>query len=294
MPADFEKMNILTFDIEDWFLSKDSGKIPLKDWSGIPSRVEHNTNVIIDMLAKHEVTATFFILGWVAQEHPALVKRIRTAGHTIGYHSFAHQRVKELSREQFKNDLVKGLDVIENLLGEKVRYYRAPYFSLDQESPWSVEVLLAHGIEVSSSTKSFQTFLNHPIQSAPFVIKHDNSQLIEFPLTRLNVSMLKLVVTGSGYFRVLPLSFILRYLKAHHYNMFYFHPRDFDANIPYSSRLSSGRNVLNHVGVANALRKFDRMLNQVPFISIEDAAAHVLQNIKEFQVIDYHTGVDTN
>jgi polysaccharide deacetylase family protein (PEP-CTERM system associated) len=287
-------MNILTFDIEDWFLSKDSGKIPFKDWLNIPSRVEHNTNVIIDMLEKHQVQATFFILGWVAQEHPLLVKRIRAAGHTIGYHSFAHQRVNELSPEQFENDLTKGLDVIENILGEKVQYYRAPYFSLDQETPWAVETLLGHGIEVSSSTKSFHTFLNHPIQDAPFVIRHDDHQLIEFPLTRLNVSMIKLVVTGSGYFRVLPLSFILRYLKAHHYNMFYFHPRDFDANIPYSSRLSLGRNMLNHVGVTHALRKFDRMLSQVPFISIGEAAQYVQQNMEEFRVIDYHAGVDKN
>jgi len=280
-------MNILTFDIEDWFLSKNSGKIPLQDWAGITSRVEHNTDVILDLLASHQETATFFMLGWVAQEHPGLVKRISAAGHNIGYHSFAHQRIKELSHEQFEVDLVKGLDIIETLLGEKVRYYRAPYFSLDKETPWTVEALIRHGIEVSSSTKSYDTFLNYKIPASPFVIEHGNRQLIEFPLTRLNAPMLKLVVTGSGYFRALPLPLILRYHRAHRYNMFYFHPRDFDMNTPYSSRLSLGRNLLNHVGVAHALRKFDRMLGQVSFISIGEAAAFVQQNIEQFRVIDF-------
>ncbi|NLO50973.1 MAG: polysaccharide deacetylase family protein [Bacteroidales bacterium] len=287
-------MNILTFDIEDWFLSKDSGKIPIQDWAGITSRVEHNTDVILDLLASHQVTATFFILGWVAREHPELVKRISAAGHDIGYHSFAHQRIKELSHGQFEVDLVKGLDIIETLLGEKVRYYRAPYFSLDKETPWTVEALIRHGIEVSSSTKSFSTFLNYKIQASPFVINHGNRQLIEFPLTRLDVPILKLVVTGSGYFRALPLPLILRYLRAHHYNMFYFHPRDFDIDTPYSSRLSLGRNLLNHVGVQHVLRKFDRMLSQVSFISIGEAAAYVQKHKEEFQAIDFQNDEGTN
>ena len=141
-------MNILTFDFEDWFhiLDNESTKDP-KHWETFPYRVEANTDRILEALSRHGLKAVFFCLGWMAERHADVVKRIDALGHEIGSHSYAHQLIYEQSPEAFTQDLQRSVSILEDLTSKKVRSYRAPGFSLTKDTPWVFEALCAAGIE---------------------------------------------------------------------------------------------------------------------------------------------------
>ncbi|MEA3443785.1 MAG: polysaccharide deacetylase family protein, partial [Bacteroidota bacterium] len=148
-------MHILSFDIEDWFLMNDSKRIPHSQWESYESRIEMNTKIILDVLERNNVKATFFILGWVAEKHPDLIKEIARHGHEIGYHSYYHLHIYHQNKKEFEYDLQKGIQIIESITNAKIKCYRAPYFSLQDHSLWAIPVLMKNGIKVSSSTKAY-------------------------------------------------------------------------------------------------------------------------------------------
>ena len=177
-------INILSIDLEDWFLSYDSSQISYDKWPLLESRVEQNTRTILDLLARHNQKATFFILGWIAERHQDLIKEISDAGQEIGYHSYHHAIPVNQGKEAFEDDLVKGLSLLEKITGKPVRLYRAPMFSLCNASAWTIPILSKNGITISSSYKSHHPFNNHRIPSSPFYFEHEGRQLMELPLNR--------------------------------------------------------------------------------------------------------------
>lgn len=265
-------MNILTFDIEEWFLSRNDEKIPIDKWESFEQRVEVNTRRILDLLDHHQQKATFFILGWVAEKYPALVLEIDKAGHEIGYHSYYHFHIdKLLENGTFKEDLNRGLGILESITGKKITSYRAPYFSFANEPKPVVEALLNAGIKNDSSIIARggkQAWFQH---AEPFVFAQGEQQLFEFPLNRQSLFQCVPVSLGSGYFRILPLRLITQMMKKSTYNMVYFHPRDFDVDAPFSSRLSLGRNLLNRIGTKQAANKLDILLSEFKFSTIGEA-----------------------
>ena len=266
-------MNILTFDIEEWFLSRDDDRIPKERWGAFGNRVEKGTRSILELLEKHNQKATFFILGWVAEKYPGLIGEIDKAGHEIGYHSYYHKHIKnQIKSNIFENDLENGLSLMENITGKKVVSYRAPYFSFNGHAKMVVEILIKHGIKVDSSVKAFSGDKNYFGNNAPFVFDSDGAQLLELPLNRINWPFIKPVFSGSGYFRLTPLK-VLRYLFANNsYEMAYFHPRDFDDSLPFSNQLSFSRNVLNRIGNVQTARKLDVILSDYKFITVSKAS----------------------
>ena len=251
------RLNILSIDIEDWYISYDSSQIETAHWPQLESRVEVNTRLFLEILSQHRQKATFFVLGWIAEQHPALIKEIADAGHEIGYHSYLHEVPANMGAEAFEADLVKGLDLLESITGVRPVQYRAPMFSLCGLSAWVIPILIRHGIRISSSYKSGQQINGGKVPNAPFRFSHEGGQLIELPLNRLNLPLLNAVYTGSGYFRILPLGLINQLYDRSSYNMAYFHPRDFDVNQPSSNLLPAYRNRMNRMGNSSTRPKLE-------------------------------------
>jgi peptidoglycan-N-acetylglucosamine deacetylase len=260
-------MNILSFDIEDWFnthqnRNQHSGDI----WDYFPSRVKLNTQIILSTLNELNCKATFFILGWVAKKHPDVVKSIYDQGHEIGAHSYWHHNPNRLHATDFNKDLKLCLSVLSDITGDKVLAYRAPAFSLRMKDQWAFEILADNGIEIDSSVK-----VRDSSQTLPYIIRTRSSQILEFPL--LTTSYL-LPYTGGGYFRVLPKRFIQLLFKKEQYRLLYFHPHDFNPNKTYTNLFSPFRNWLNNYNTGSCMDQLKIILQEKPTISIGDAVKY--------------------
>ncbi|HQX52680.1 MAG TPA: DUF3473 domain-containing protein [Planctomycetaceae bacterium] len=196
-----------TVDVEDYFqVSAFASVIKPSDWDHYECRVERSTRQILEIAAKQSTTGTFFILGWVAERFPELVAEIRSAGHEIGCHSHWHQLVYKIGRERFRDDLVKSRDTLQNILGEPVRLYRAPSFSITLRSLWALDILIEEGFDTDSSI--------YPIRhdrygipgspKAPHIIATASGQIREFPGMTSTVAGMTIPVGGGGYLRLFP------------------------------------------------------------------------------------------
>jgi polysaccharide deacetylase family protein (PEP-CTERM system associated) len=259
------QINGLSVDVEDWFqVGAFEGVIDRASWDGLATRVERNCDVILDMFAQADVSATFFTLGWVAQRYPALMRRIAAAGHELASHGWDHERVFRMDRVAFALDLRKSREAIENAGGIKVSGYRAPSFSIDQRTPWAFEELAAQGYAYSSSVAPI-AHDHYGWRAAPrFAFKPlPGSDLVEIPVTTAELAGRRLAAGGGGFFRVLPYAFsrwAIRQVNARDGRpaVFYFHPWEIDAHqprvasAPFKSKL---RHYTNLGGMAGKLRQ---------------------------------------
>lgn len=268
-------MRILTFDIEEWFHILDHP--PVKhpsQWENLQPRIKANVERILSLLEKHNLQATFFILGWIADKYPEVVRAIIEQGHEIGLHSYSHQLIYEQKPEEFRTDLRKSLSILNQFTNKPVTKYRAPGFSVTPKSLWALKILMEEGITTDASV--FPAMRQHGgcrifPGNEPFLIKHGNSTLKEFPVNTINFLTLKMVFSGGGYFRAIPYKFIKYLTNRSDYVMTYFHPRDFDISQPMLSSLPLHRKVLSYYGIRNAERKLDKWLSNYSFINLEAA-----------------------
>ena len=264
-------MNILTFDIEDWFIINDSTWIHHSGWKELPSRIEINVDTILKLLEKHNTKATFFILGWVAEHFPEVVRKIVKGGHEIGFHSYYHLRPFRQTPGEFEAELQKGLALLETFTGSKITMYRAPNLSVGEETKWIYPILAANGITISSSTRAFRPLSNKLITNEPFMVTTSRGTLLEFPLNRINAGPFKLAYSGSGFFRLIPLSILKKLFNGSKYNMLYFHPRDFDPQVPTHPKLSTWRNWKQSVNSSTTINKLDILLSKYLFHRLSEA-----------------------
>ncbi len=268
-------MNILTFDIEDWFhinFDKEFNNEIL--WNNFESRIEKNTEIILEILSEHNIKATFFCLGWVARKYPSLVRNMDNLGHDVACHSDIHNLVTKQNKEEFDLDLKRSINSIEDAIGKKVNMFRAPAFSIGNKNKWAFEKINENGIEIDCSVFPAKhdfggfTELN---TSSPFKINYNGSFLKEFPMSTYNMFNQSVVLTGGGFFRFFPYFLIKSFMKRSNYNMTYFHPRDFDADQPILENLSKIRKFKSYYGLKYSLNKFKNLLNDFDFISISEA-----------------------
>ncbi|WIM06134.1 MAG: polysaccharide deacetylase family protein [Candidatus Nitricoxidivorans perseverans] len=265
-------MNILTFDIEDWFhlLDNESTKTEAA-WGDFSSRLECNTDRILDLLSETGARATFFCLGWVAQKYPHVIQKIHAAGYEIGSHSYAHQLAYEQTEAEFRTDLERVKKTLEDLTGNQVRAHRAPGFSFTRENTCVFSVMAELGIEHDSSifpARRAHGGFDGFGEGRPTVIEHDGHEIRELPI---NVSPLlgqRIVFSGGGYFRLLPYSAIRYFTKRSSYVMTYFHPRDFDPDQPRVPGLSPARVFRSYYGLAGSLAKLRRFIGEFPVVDI--------------------------
>lgn len=232
--------NALTVDIEDWFhVWVFRNLIPFKEWDKQESRILSNVIKVLNILEEYEIKATFFILGWIAEKYPEIVIAIKEQGHEIGCHGYAHKIVYQQTKEEFSEDLDKALQIIENIIQDKVKYYRAPSFSITRDSLWALEVLSQRGILYDSSIFPIKHDVGGipDMPRVPYYIKFKNGKkLYEFPLSTYQVWGENIPISGGGYLRLLPLWFIKKGIKQNNLqgipSVVYFHPWELDPEQP--------------------------------------------------------------
>lgn len=267
-------MKILSFDIEDWFhLLDHSGTEKPADWENFPKRLDSNVQRILDILDENNKKASFFILGWVGKNYPNLVKDIHQRGHDIGTHSLNHQLVYQQTPEEFEFDLKQSIDILSNLTGEKITYYRAPGFSIKKEQVWAFEILKDNGIEIDCSI--FPALRSHGGfkefgHAQPTKLKLKNGFIKAYPMNLAKTFLMKYVFSGGGYFRLLPYPIINHLINKSEYVMTYFHPRDFDPNQPVIDNLSPLKYFKSYVGLKSAEDKLKKLIKDHEFLSLLD------------------------
>ena len=238
-------LNAFTVDVEDYFqVSAFEAQVRRDDWDHYHSRVEANTYRILALLERHNVKATFFVLGWVADRCPELVREIHRCGHKIGSHGYWHRLTYEQSPEEFRQDLRRSKDVLEQVTGEPVTAYRAPSFSITKESRWVLEILVEEGFRMDSSVFPVHHYRYGIPGTEPGVHKISTpaGDLWEFPPSVVRLACLNIPVSGGGYFRLYPLALTIRLLsivnrKHRRPFVFYVHPWEVDPDQP---RLKAG------------------------------------------------------
>ena len=259
-------VNVLTVDVEDFFhVQAFAAAIPRATWDDLPRRVERNTERLLDLCDRAGVVGTFFTLGWVAERHPALVRRIVAAGHELASHGFGHQRVDALTPEAFRGDIARAKALLEDTGGVAVAGYRAPTFSIGPRTPWAAGILAATGHRYSSSVYPVRHDLYGQPDAPRVPYRHRGTALWEFPMTTLRVLSRNLPCSGGGYFRLLPyplFRFLLRRRNAAGGvpGLFYTHPWEIDPDQPRvagAGRLSRFRHYNN---LARTLPRLERLL----------------------------------
>lgn len=268
-------MNILTFDIEEWFHILDHNSTKnAKNWSNYEYRLESNMDRIFNLLDEHNQDATFFCLGWVAEKFPNIIKKIDSLNFEVGSHSHMHQLAYEQTRKEFREDLKKSIYSLEDITSKKVKIYRAPGFSVKKQNLWVFEELIKSGIEIDCSifpAKRSHGGLPSYGESKPSIICLGDKRLKEFPINTFNLAGMPLIFSGGGYFRLLPFPIIKSLIKRSEYNMTYFHPRDFDPQQPMIKDLSLLRKFKSYYGLNNAFEKLEQLISAFNFIDLKEA-----------------------
>jgi len=283
-------MKILTFDIEDWFHILDNPSTSdISDWKKYESRLNIGLERILQLLNENNVKATFFILGWVAEKHPHLIKKISELGYSIGSHSYRHQLVYNQSRKEFCKDLDKSIFILEDITGQKVKSYRAPGFSIKQDTIWFFEELMERGIEIDCSifpAKRGHGGLPGFPSSKPTLIKFNEYEIFEFPINFKNSVLGKFIFSGGGYFRVMPKAILKVLFNNSDYVMTYFHPRDFDPDQPMIEDLSFFRKFKSYYGLHSTFEKLNFVIKNNQFIDLEKAT-QIMKNKSNLLEINY-------
>ncbi len=278
-------LNAFTVDVEDYFgvtgFEKD---ISRSRWDQYDSRVVRNTRRILELLDRHGVKATFFVLGWVARNHPELVLEIHRCGHEIGSHGYWHRLIYDQSPEEFRRDLQQSRDVLTDIIGERITAYRAPSFSITKQSVWALEILVEEGFLYDSSI--FPT--HHDRYGIPDAqprihqITTAAGPLWEFPPSIAKFGRLNVPVSGGGYFRLYPLPWTVYCLDRVNRTtgqpfMFYVHPWEVD---PQQPRLQAGSRISrfrHYVNLSKTEHRMDRLLGRFRFGRLSDAIAEANQ-----------------
>ena len=269
-------MNILTFDIEDWWAYDHYKLGNQQDW--LP-RLDRYLNETLDLLEKRNIQATFFILGELAKSYPEVVTRIVSRGHHIGCHSFSHQFWNNATPKEVAEDTRIALDLIENITGNKVDAYRAPAFSITEKNSWILSILAEHGIKYDCSvfptTRNFGGFSSYKTKF-PSIIEINGSVVKEFPISPATILGREIVFSGGGYFRMFPYRKI-KSLTAHSdYVMTYFHLKDFDKEQVRTFTSFGGKSAFiryfeKYYGLKSSFSKFCRYISDFDFVSVEHA-----------------------
>lgn len=268
-------VNAMTIDVEDYFqVSAFDSVVRRADWDSYESRVVPNTERILELFTEANVTATFFVLGWVARKYPALVRRIADAGHEVASHGFHHQLLYTLTPQQFREDVRAAKVALEDASGQRVLGFRAPSYSVVKSTMWAVDVLIEEGHVYDASI--FPIYHDrYGVPDAPrhaHVMHRPQGTLVEMPASTVRVGGVNLPIAGGGYFRLLPYAWT--HWGIRHVNqvdrqavVFYLHPWEVDVHQP---RIRAGMTtrVRHYTGLARTIPRLRRLLRDFRFDSL--------------------------
>jgi len=233
-------LNAITVDVEDWFnVSVFKDVFDYRDWDHKESRIIPNICRIISLFNEYNIKGTFFVLGWIAERFPEIVLTIKKYGHEIGSHSYSHKLIYEMSKSSFIDDLERSLSILETITNEKVRFFRAPSYSITKETLWALEILSERGIEYDSSIFPIKhdTYGMKSMPRFPFRLNFTNgNKLVEFPLSTIRLYGKNIPIAGGGYLRLFPFWFIKGGIRKLNIEgkpaIIYFHPWELDPDLP--------------------------------------------------------------
>ena len=277
-------MNLLTFDIEEWYLNhQKSGSIEKY------AEYDRYLDSILNKLDERKLKATFFCVGEMGRLFPEVIRKIQQRGHEIGCHSNIHTWLNKMTEAECREDTHRAVDSLEQCIGEKVKSYRAPAFSIGDNNKWAFEILVENGIERDASifpaARDFGGF-PHFGQKTPCVVEFNGIRLKEFPVCTTRVIGKEMAYSGGGFFRFFPLSFVKKEMKKSEYAMCYFHIGDL---MPESSKVKTKeeyeayykepgtlkaryvRHLKTNLGKKNAFQKMMRLIDEMEFVGLRDA-----------------------
>lgn len=265
-------LNVLTIDVEEYFHPTElQSAVAQADWPGMPSRIRAQTDCLLELLEHYHTRATFFILGWIAERHPELVREIADAGHEIGCHSYSHRLVYSLQPDHFRQDTLLGVDAIENACAVRPLVYRAPSYSITERSMWALEVLVECGFTHDSSIYpiihdryGIKGFARHPV-TLPTPAGH----IVEIPVATARLYRTRVAPVGGGaYLRLLPYRYTAAGIRQINREgksaCIYLHPWELDPGQP---RLAQGTlsRWRTYTGLKTVRTKLERLLNEFRF-----------------------------
>lgn len=274
--------NAMTVDVEDYYqVSAFDQYISRESWTNFAGRVEPNTDRILELFDLHNVTATFFTLGWVARQYPALVRRIVDQGHDLASHSWDHRRVNTLTRTEFSDDVSKSKSILEDVSGVQISGYRAPSYSFTVDTEWAHAVLLEQGYRYSSSIAPINNYV-YGIPDAPrFCHARADNKVIELPITTTRILSKNYPCGGGGWFRLYPYSlsrWALDRVNKHDNQpaIFYFHPWEIDPQQPRIDGLDMATKFRHYQNLNHMEAKLTRLLEDYQWRSIPEVFASEL------------------
>lgn len=272
MPRANGDRNVMSVDVEDWFCVHNlSGLIPYTEWDRCESRVERNTELLLDLFASKGVEATFFVLGWVADRFPDLVREIDRRGHELATHGYSHRLLTAMQPEEFRADLQRSLAVLAPLTSQEIRGFRAPSFSLTKRTLWALDILRESGIRYDSSVFPVAFHPDYGIPEAglsPYALADD---LLELPMGVAEVLGRRIPCSGGGYFRLYPYALTRALMRKCNREgrpvMFYLHPWEADPAQPRVSGLPLSKRFRHYNNLDKTAARLDRLLSEFSFTS---------------------------
>ncbi|HTJ96464.1 MAG TPA: XrtA system polysaccharide deacetylase [Rhodocyclaceae bacterium] len=267
--------NALTIDVEDYFqVSAFAPYIARTEWETRECRVERNVQLILDMLDKHGVKATFFTLGWVAERYPWLVKDIARSGHEVASHGYAHQRASDQTPAAFLSDIKLAKVILEDLAGAEVKGYRAPSFSIGVDNQWAFDSLVEAGYRYSSSIYPIKHD-HYGIPDAPRFMHDIRPGLVEIPATTIRAFDRNWPAGGGGYFRLMPYALSRKLInKVNHDDkasaIFYFHPWEVDPEQPRVAGINAKARFRHYLNLKRMEARLNRLLGDFKWGRMDD------------------------
>jgi len=277
-------INALTIDVEDYFqVNAFARHVRHEDWDHYPLRVEDNTRRILEMLDEFSIKATFFILGWVAERLPSIVREIQEKGHEIACHGYGHELIYNIGPDLFRKDIRRSKKILEDICGERVSGYRAPSYSITRQSLWALDILVEEGFTYDSSIfpVMHDTYGIPDAQRFPHRLQTAAGSLVEFPLTTLQLHLgwknMHLPIAGGGYLRFLPVSIIQKGITAINQRerqsaVLYFHPWEID---PEQPRIKAGMKsrFRHYINLHRTKSKLEYLFNRLEFAPMKAVLA---------------------
>lgn len=273
-------VNAMTVDVEDYFqVSAFDAAVPRGSWDGMESRVVRNTERLLELFAGAGVRGTFFVLAWVAERFPGLVRQIATAGHEIASHGYGHRLVYDLTPDAFRDDVRRSKQVLEAAAAVPVRGYRAPSYSVTTRSLWALDVLVEEGFHYDASIFPIHHD-RYGIPDSPrhpYRISRPAGTIVEAPGSTVRVGWMNLPVAGGGYFRLLPYGWTRWGIgRLNHRErrpaIFYIHPWEIDPDQP---RIAAGAvsRLRHYRNLAQTERRLSRLLSDFRFATLGELLA---------------------
>lgn len=263
--------NAMTVDVEDYFqVAAFETCIRRSEWSRWPVRVETNTRRVLELFERHRVHATFFVLGWVAERFPSLVRDINAAGHEIASHGFGHERLTHISRADFRAGIVRTKHLLEDIAGTAVSGYRAPSYSIGSDTLWAYAELREAGYRYSSSIVPIRHDLYGMPDAPRFAFYTEPSGVLEIPVTTVRQWGRNWPCGGGGYFRLLPYALFKRGLgrvndREASPGIFYFHPWEVDPEQPRVPGATLKNRVRHYLNLKRTAPRIERLVQDFRF-----------------------------